>query len=116
MLNTTHTFHTIVGTNITARIVSGYAKTFMDLLQTNSKVERNHKRKVERLYNAAEDVLKVTEFLLDHKEIQRLADVEATSIETVLFLASDLEINKRQKVIDFIMELNAAEQLDEQAA
>lgn len=109
MISTTHTFHTIVGTNITARIVSDYAKTFMDLLQTNSKTERNHKRKVEKLYNAAEDVLKVTHFLLDHKDIQALADTEATSIQTVLFLASDLEIGKRQKVIDYIMELNKEE-------
>jgi len=110
MLNTTHTFHSIVGTNITAKVVSNYAKLLLDLFNTNSKTERNHKRKVERLADSADDVVKVTDFLLNHAKIKELADAEAGSIETVLFLASDLDIIKRKKVIDYINMLNEQEQ------
>lgn len=106
MKNEGYTFETIVGCNITTNVVLGYAKTILDLFDTRSKTERNHKRKVERLIASADDVIKLTSFLLKHEGIIELAKLEATSIETVLFLASDLDIEKREKVINYIHELN----------
>jgi len=86
--------------------MKGYADTFLPLFNNASKTERNHKRKVERLSVAAEEVVKITDFLLTHAKIKELSDAEATSIETVLFLASDLDISKRKLVIEYIYELN----------
>ncbi len=111
MDNKGYTFETIIGTYITVNISLNYAKTIIDLFDSRSKTERNHKRKVQNLINSSEDVIKATDFLLNHKNIRELADIEATSIEatsieTVLFLASNLDVTKREKVINYIHELN----------
>ena len=106
MENNGYTFETIIGTYITTKVSLNYAKTIIDLFDSRSKTERNHKRKVQNLINSSEDVIKCTDFLLNHKNIRELADIEATSIETVLFLASNLDVIKREKVINYIHELN----------
>lgn len=109
MLKTEYTFHNIVGTHITAKNVAAYTEQLLKLFNVKAKIERNHKRKVERLNEAAIDVVKITDFLLNHAKIKELADLESESIEQVLFLASDLDITKRTKVINYIMKLNKAE-------
>jgi len=103
------TFHVVAGTNITAKIVAGYAEALMPLYNQLGKTDRNHKRKVQRLYESAKDVITATNFLLKHPGISELSDQEARSIETVLFLASDLDIEKRALVIKYIEELNGVQ-------
>ena len=105
MIKTTTTFHTITGTNITARVLLPYLDDFKRILEPKSKTERNYIRKVERTASALNDVIKATDFLLNHDKISELSELEATSIETVLFLASGLDIKKREMVIEYINKL-----------
>lgn len=111
MLATERTFHIIVGTNITAKTVIGYTQQLLPLFYGKAKVERNHKRKVEKLHEAALDVVKITDFLLNHVNVKALSDNEADSIEQIVYLASDLDITKRTKVINYIMHLNKQDRL-----
>ena len=106
MLKSENTFHYITGTNITAKTTLEYCKLLSPTFNSKSKTERNIKRKVDKLLSASEDVIKSTDFLLDHIKVKELATAEAESIEMVLFLAAGLDINKRQLVIDYISELN----------
>lgn len=105
MKKTDHTFHAIVGTDITANILKSYVTTLSDLLDKDIKAERGYKRTLGRLMTAINDTSNITSFLLKRGGIKEFADKEADSIETVLFLASDMDIETREKYITLGMKM-----------
>jgi DNA-binding protein len=106
MQRTEHVFHFIAGTNITTKNVLQYAIGLAEHFNSKVKIERAYKRKVDRLIDAAHDVQKVTDRLLDNIQVKELTEIEADEIEKVLYLACGLTAAKRTKVINYINHLN----------
>ena len=109
MIKSEHVFHIIAGTNITAKALLPYAINLGAHFDTRVKLEKAYKRKTDRLENATQDVIKFTNRLLDNVGVRELADVEAESIEQVLFLACGLTASDWVKVIEFMNNLQEEE-------
>jgi hypothetical protein len=116
MERTEHVFHFIAGTNITSKIILQYAIGLSEHFDSRVKIERAYKRKVERLIDAANDVDKVTDRLLDNIQVKELTELEAREVEKVLFLACGLTAAKRTKVINYINHLNKELKIKEEEA
>jgi hypothetical protein len=105
MLKDTHTFHTIVGERITSKVHKDYVLELISLFDNKCKLERNYKRKFERLELLLNETQKISEFLVNHDKIKELSTLEANSIQHGLFLFCDITLENRNKVIEYMENL-----------
>lgn len=109
MKRTEQTFELTLNTNITAKIAMEHSRHLSKLFNTRVKLEKAYKRKVERLTDAAEDVVKLTNVLINKDQIREFADAQVESHEAFLYLFAELDMDQRGKVYEFIMGLKKQE-------
>lgn len=98
-------FNLLVGTYIAVRSAGEYAHSLLDFFDEKIKVERNYKRRIEKLKTAADDVRDITDRMLKYPDVKGMSDAKVEDVETVIYECVCLDDAKLQRVLKYIKKL-----------
>jgi len=108
MLRKQTTFHHVAGTNIAVKAAIPSAEGLIEVLDNSVPLEKIYRKKAKTFINSAKELAEVTDNILRNTGIKELCQLEADSIDLLSFMICGLTLEQRDKVAEYIAELQAA--------